>query len=114
MIGLSCAATCAASNDRLPASDQIAQCTPQVNAINVIRERIEAGRKVLSGYEADCAFEEFTRGVLSSYCAQVKNAADVAKRRTWSELQHAWDALDGLRLRLRQTEERFGIECESE
>jgi hypothetical protein len=114
VIGLACAATCAASEGRLPPSDQIAQCIPHVNAINVIRERISASRKVLSGNEADCAFEEFTTSVLSRYCAQVKSAADVAKRRTWNGIQHEWDALNRLRLQLRQTEGRLGIECESE
>jgi len=85
-----------------------------MNAIGVIRERIDAGRKVLSGDEADCAFEEFaTGGALSRFCVQAKSAADFSKRRTWNDIQHAWDALNHLRLQLRQTEERLGIECES-
>jgi hypothetical protein len=86
---------------------------PHINAIGVIRERIDASRKVLSGDEADCAFEEFTTDALSRYCVQTKAAADLAKRRTWNEIQHAWDALNRLRLQLRQIEERLGIECES-
>jgi hypothetical protein len=112
VIGLSCAATCATGNDRLLPSDQIAQCVPHMYAIGVIRERINASRKVLTGDETDCAFEEFTTSGLNRYCVQVKSAADLARRRTWSDIQHAWDALNRLRLQLRQTEERLGIECE--
>jgi hypothetical protein len=113
VICLSCAATCATGNDRLPLSDQVAQCVPHINAIGVIRERINAGRKVLTGDETDCAFKEFTTGGLSHYCVQVKSAADAAKLRTWNDIQHAWDALNRTRLQLRRTEERLGIECES-
>lgn len=114
VIGLSWAATCATGNDRLPLSDQIAQCVPHINAIGVIRERINAGRKVLTGDETDCAFKEFTTSGLSRYCVRVKMAAaDVAKLRTWNDIQHAWDALNRTRLQLRRTEERLGIECES-
>jgi hypothetical protein len=113
VIGLSSAATWATGNDRLPLSDQVAQCVPHINAIGVIREHINAGRKVLTGDETDCAFEEFTTSGLSRYCVRVKSAADVAKLRTWNEIQHAWDALNRARLQLRQTEERLGIECES-
>ena len=104
----------ATAQERAPSSDQVAQCIPHVNTINVIRERISAGRKALTGDEVDCAFEEFTTNALSRYCTQVKSAADVAKLRTWNGLQHAWDALNRLRLQLRQTEERLGIQCESE
>ena len=114
VIGLSCAATCAAGNERVPPSDQLAQCTPHVDAINVIRERINASRKALSVSEADCAFAEYSTGVLRGYCEQVKSAADVAKQRTWRDIMVAWDELDRARLQLRQTEGRLGIECESE
>jgi hypothetical protein len=113
VIGLSCAATCAIGNDRLPLSDQVAQCLPHMNAIGVIRGRIDAGRKVLTGDETDCAIEEFTTTGLSRYCVQVKSTADVAKLRIWNDdVQHAWDALNRVRLQLRQTEECLGIECE--
>jgi|EndMetStandDraft_2_1072991.scaffolds.fasta_scaffold99555_3 hypothetical protein len=104
----------ATAQERTLSPDQTAQCAPHVNAITVVRERISAGRKALTGDEVDCAFEEFTANALSRHCTQVKSAADVAKLRTWNGLPHAWDALNRLRLQLRQTEERLGIQCESE
>lgn len=101
------------AQDRPPAPDRATQCRPHLEAIGVIRDRIKAGREALTADEADCAFEEFAIGALSRHCAQVKNAAAAARRRTWNDIQQAWDALNRLRLQLRQAEERLGIECES-
>jgi hypothetical protein len=112
VICLSCAATCATGNERELRSDQVAECVERIKAIDIVQDRIDASRKVLSGDEADCAFQEFTTSTLSRYCVQVKKSAtDAAKQRTWNDVQHAWDALDRLRLQLRQTEDRLGFEC---
>jgi hypothetical protein len=84
-----------------------------MRAIEVVRGRIEAGRKILSGEEADCAFAEFDTGSLSRHCAQMKSSADPIKQRAWGETYHAWDALSRSKLSLRQFEDRLGIECET-
>ena len=90
---------------------QPSECAQRTNAIGVIRDRIDATRKAMSADEADCAFEEFTLGGLSRHCVQVKRAASGATQRTWNDIQHAWDALNRMRLQLRQVEDRLGIEC---
>ena len=84
-----------------------------MRAIEVVRGRIEAGRKILSGEEADRAFAEFNTGALSRHCAQIKSSADPIKQRTWGEIYHAWDALSHSKLSLRQFEDRLGIECDT-
>jgi hypothetical protein len=93
---------------------QPSECAQRTNAIGVIRDRIDAMRKVLSADEADCAFREFTTNGLSRFCMQVKSAANAAAQRTWNDIQHAWNALDRTRLELRQAEDRLGIECPSQ
>jgi hypothetical protein len=112
-VGFSCLATCAIADEQFPAA-QVAECASSVHAASVIRRRIDISRDVLSIEEAHCAFAEFTSGGLDRSCASVKGIAiaDPAKRHAWSDLQQSWDALDRTRLRLRQIENRLGIDCD--
>ena len=87
------------------------ECAQRTSAIGIVRDRIDVMRKALSAEEADCAFEEFTNTGLSRHCVQIKRAANAATQRTWNDIQHAWDALNRMRLQLRQAEDRLGIEC---
>jgi len=88
------------------------ECAAPLGAIKVVRDKIDAGRRVLSAEEADCAFLQFTTQALSDRCAQLKGRATPKARETWDEMLNGWNDLDRLRLDMRKLEERLDAECE--
>ena len=102
---------CAAS-DAGAAPARPKECVAPLGAIKTVRDKLDAGRRVLSAEEADCAFLQFTTQALSDRCAQLKGRAAPKTRQTWDEMLHDWDTLDRLRLDLRKLEDSLDVVCE--
>jgi hypothetical protein len=109
-----CLAILLAVPDRISAqSSTTVECQPVADGVQSIRNRIDAASNILSDMQLRCAFADFNVGSLSTDCRKVKDDAygNQEKRRAWSDVVTAWDALDRTSLALRQIEDRLGIQC---
>jgi len=88
------------------------ECAAPLGAIKAVRDKLDAGRRVLSAEEADCAFLQFTTQALSARCATIKARATPKVRQTWGDMLQEWGALDRLRLDLRKLEDSLDVVCE--